>query len=70
MGELVWFRPREGRSSKTQPTGSAGAEIVFFTGVRYERMKEPEPVLQGTLPDPNPAEGLGRPSRGRKRRRG
>jgi hypothetical protein len=70
MGELVLLRPREGRSSRSHSPVPSGAEIVFFTGVRYERMKEPDNVLQGALPDPNPAEGLGRPGRGRKRRRG
>ena len=70
MGELVCFRPQEGRSSNAQSPGFPGAEIVFFTGVRYERMREPEAVLLGGLPDPNPAEGLGRSGRGRKRRRG
>ena len=67
MGELILFRPREGRSSKSHSPTTAGAQIMFFTGVRYERMKDPETVLQGGLPDPNPAEGSGR---GRKRRRG
>ena len=70
MGELICFRPREARSSRPDTIASEGAQIVFFTGVRYERMQEPDPVLQGGLPDPNPAEGLGRSGRGRKRRRG
>jgi hypothetical protein len=70
MGELIWFRPREGRSFRTENIASAGAQIVFFTGVRYERMRDPDPLVQGGLPDPNPAEGLGRSGRGRKRRRG
>ena len=70
MGDLVLFRSHDRRSSRSHSPAPTGAEIVFFTGVRYERMKEPDNVLQGGLPDPTPAEGLGRPGRGRKRRRG
>ena len=70
MGELVLFRPRAGRGSRPQPAAPSGAQIMFFTGVRYERMKEPDTVLLGAVPEPTPAEGLGRPGRGRKRRPG
>jgi len=70
MGELILFGPREGRSWRSQSSAPLGAQIVFFTGVRYERMKEPEPAFQEVIPDPTPAEGMGRPGRGRRRRRG
>ncbi len=67
MGELILFRPRAGRSSRPRSAAPLGAQIMFFTGVRYERMEEPDAVVLGAIPEPTPAEGLGRPGRGRKR---
>ncbi len=40
MGELVQFR--QTRPARARETGGA-AEILFFTGVRYERMAETPP---------------------------
>ena len=36
MGELIMFRPQKGPLCKIRaPDDQAGAQIVFFTGVRY-----------------------------------
>jgi hypothetical protein len=41
MGDLIAFRsPRP--SGDAKPSG-LGAEILFFTGVRYQRMNDEEP---------------------------
>jgi hypothetical protein len=69
MGEVILFRPRPGR---TQPRGSPAlkeAQIMFFTGVRYERMIEPPPTPEGESIDPAPVEGTGSARHGRRRRR-
>lgn len=46
MGDVIAFRPPAARPSNgegaVQP--AAGAEILFFTGVRYERATEPATV--------------------------
>ena len=36
MGKLVQFTKR-GRTPKVRPEGAETAEVVLFTGVRYER---------------------------------
>lgn len=47
MGELIRFRPRQGAKPGTLPAGEplgkggAGATILLFTGVRYERHDDP-----------------------------
>lgn len=66
MGELIMFRPRAGQSSKVTPPLESGAKIMFFTGVRYERMVE-TPL---DVSEPAPTESVGKSGRGRKRRRG
>ncbi len=68
MGELLMFRPRRGRSWRSRDPASNGAQIMFFTGVRYERMSEAAPALGTGSSDPKPAaEGKGR---ARRRKRG
>ncbi len=42
MGKLVTFS-RRGRNSKAEPTERRSAEIVLFTGVRYQRDDAPQP---------------------------
>jgi hypothetical protein len=68
MGELILFRPGPGRSLKSKVPPASGAEIMFFTGVRYERMVEAAAVASGA--DPTPSETVGKAGRNRKRRRG
>jgi hypothetical protein len=65
MGDLVMFRPR----SKAAPdTGaerqSESAEIVFFTGVRYERLEAPPEAKR-----PPPKGGLNGAGRGKRKKR-
>lgn len=43
MGELLEFRQRP-RRGRVAPENGREAQILFFTGVRYERhVEEPEP---------------------------
>jgi len=69
MGELILFRPRLGRTLQESVSRPREAQIMFFTGVRYERMIDPPSSADDAL-DPRPADGLGRPGARRKRRRG
>ncbi len=70
MGQVVAFRPEE--RSRREPGRAArdegAAEILFFTGVRYQR-DDAEPA--SNVPDPNASgERSGRGRLGRRRRRG
>ena len=69
MGELILFRPREGRRhSRLVLEDGVGAQIMFFTGVRYERAREP--VIADGETDTPCTGGLGGPRSGRRRKRG
>ncbi len=70
MGELILFRPHGSRRREPQAELPGDARIVFFTGVRYERMAEPPSQNLETGAGPSPNEKLGKSGRGRKRRRG
>ena len=59
MSELILFRPRPGRTQQRGSPALTGAQIMFFTGVRYERMIEPPPTREDESIDPAPAEGYG-----------
>ena len=61
MGEIYAIRAQKRRSPVT-PSG--GAEILFFTGVRYQRAIEEEPSSAAEPRSPPPNGG------GRRRRRG
>ena len=64
MGDLILFRPAGEARPGAPPSG--GAEIVFFTGVRYERAREaPDAARPPDLPR---AGGKGRIGRNRRRR--
>lgn len=63
MGEIVAFR-RPKHRGRVPPTG--GAEILFFTGVRYQRGIEPAPP---PLAEPRPPRRDGGGG-GKRRRRG
>jgi hypothetical protein len=71
MGEVVSFRAPEGQVRKSRAAvDAAGAEILFFTGVRYERAADPEPALaEGDSGAPQSG-GMGGRRGGRRRRRG
>ena len=68
MGDVILFRPRTGQNRTNSGAAQTGAQIVFFTGVRYARM--PEAIATpdaGDLGAP-PAGGVGRARSGRRRR--
>ncbi|HYC25255.1 MAG TPA: hypothetical protein VEC58_04370 [Roseiarcus sp.] len=66
MGELVMFRRSSSAASRLGgPSTSQGAEIVFFTGVRYER---PAPAM-AEASEPPPEGGLNGAGGGRRKRR-
>ncbi len=67
MGEIILFRPREGQAREVRNLNAEpGAQIMFFTGVRYERQSEPAPVSGDGDSGAPRAGGRG----GRRRRRG
>jgi len=70
MGDVILFGLRTGQTRKNSDSAApAGAQIVFFTGVRYARMPEALPTPgAGDLGAP-PEGGVGGPGSGRRRRR-
>lgn len=69
MGELILFRPREGqRRSRAVSGDGVEAQIMFFTGVRYERASEPS-IPEGGSDAPR-AGGVSGARSGRPRKRG
>ena len=65
MNDLIRFQPAK-RPDRPVPDHH-GAQILFFTGVRYERMTDPAPALvEGDSGAPRSG-GIG--ARGAKRRR-
>ena len=71
MGEIVTFRPHGGQFRKRSASADRpGAEILFFTGVRYERMADPVVALAEGDSGAPPAGGLGGAGGRRRRRRG
>jgi hypothetical protein len=62
MAEIIPLRPGA-RPARAAPPPPEGAQILFFLGVRYSRMEEPEEP-QRPARDP-----LGEDHGGRKRRR-
>ena len=63
MGELVVFRPR---TDTIRCTGEAGAEILFFTGVRFMRIEDAEEASKGGPRRPGPRSNPPRKRRSRK----
>ena len=57
MAEILNFpaRPKCAPPANEAAIPSASAAILFFTGVRYERMAEPAPA--GTTPGPKKPRG-------------
>jgi hypothetical protein len=66
MGDLVMFRPRSNAAPQLAPQESEGAQIVFFTGVRYQRF---EPAPAPKVKRPPPKGGLNGAGRGKRKRR-
>ncbi len=63
MGDLIAFRSQK-PSGQARPSG-VGAEILFFTGVRYQRMSDEAPTASAK--PRNPRERGGPPGRRRRR---
>jgi hypothetical protein len=69
MNNVIRFRPAD--SPRRTPSGDRGAQILFFTGVRYQRMGEETPAS----PQPTRARrkrqrgGVGEAQSGRSSRR-
>jgi len=68
MGELILFRPAAGPRKENAERGDA-AQILFFTGVRYQRSPEPTLGSDGGDSDAPRSGGVGGPG-GRRKRRG
>ncbi len=67
MGDLVMFRSRSNAApGLTAAEQSEGAQIVFFTGVRYERY---EPTPAPRIKPPGPKGGLNGAGRGKRKKR-
>ena len=66
MGDIVEFKPASGRKAQSNGDGASAksADILFFTGVRYERQAE-DNARDGKTPGEG-ANGSG--SRKRRRR--
>ncbi len=68
MGELILFRSAAGPRKESAERGDA-AQILFFTGVRYQRAPEPTLGSEGGDSDAPRSGGVGGPG-GRRKRRG
>jgi len=70
MGELILFEQRrqnrQRRAKTRQNDASTGADIVFFTGVRYVRLTSQAATAEH-MPEPD-SQGRGPSPRGRKKR--
>jgi len=71
MGELIYFRAAAGADQpRSAPSQATGAQILFFTGVRYQRH------LPADLVDPNSGSssprggGMDGAGRSKRKRRG
>jgi hypothetical protein len=70
MGDVILFRLRTGQSRKNNDcVARAGAQIVFFTGVRYGRMPEALPAPGAVDSGAPSAGGVGGAGSRRRRRR-
>jgi hypothetical protein len=54
MGQIIDFRAGGTRDARVRELSTEGARILFFTGVRYERMPDVSPadvLPKGTGPE-------------------
>jgi hypothetical protein len=63
MGEIIAFRLRAKPSRENREPPAGDAQILFFLGVRYMRMDDPQDAA--VTPDPGPRRGRKRKSRAR-----
>lgn len=66
MCEIIAFQP-SGRQGSQEAPPVGGAQILFFLGVRYERMEEPAPAAAPDTRGGDPAGGKKRKRRVRAR---
>jgi hypothetical protein len=69
MGDLLLFRPVQGPDRKQRTARGEAAQILFFTGVRYQRASPAALTLESDSKAP-PSGGMGGAGGGRRRRRG
>ena len=62
MAEIIAFKPRAAATAADREFAPNGARILFFTGVRYERLQDatPEPAKR------SPRSGPRKPGRRRR----
>jgi hypothetical protein len=53
LGKLVHLSTRKERPPRPQPAQSGPAEVLVFTGVRYQREAPPDPGHPPAAPVPN-----------------
>lgn len=63
MGEVIAFDTGVRRARRKVETGTGEAQILFFLGVRYMRVEEPNE------PAPRRASGGAKPTGGKRKRR-
>jgi hypothetical protein len=69
MGDLIAFRPSSNPARSDGATApSRDAHILFFTGVRYKRETEPNPIAAER--EAPPKGGMDGTGGGRRKRRG
>jgi len=69
MGELILFRSAAAPRKDSAERGDT-AQILFFTGVRYQRTPEPTVGAEGGDSDAPRSGGVGGAGGGRRKRRG
>jgi len=69
MGELILFRSASGPRKDSAERADA-AQILFFTGVRYQRVADPGAAPEGGDSDAPRSGGIGGAGGGRRKRRG
>ena len=69
MGELIVFRSAASPRKESAERGDA-AQILFFTGVRYQRTPDPTIASEGGDSHAPQSGGVGGAGGGRRKRRG
>ena len=63
MALIIPMQPDARAARRPAPTAVGGAQILFFTGVRYARMEEPPPSAGAAPQGANPGKGRKRRAR-------
>lgn len=69
MGDLISFRPSRNAARVNDPPPPHGAQILFFTGVRYDRRIEAATALTSADEQDAPPKGGMDGTGGRRRKR-